>query len=47
MLSEFNKPILFNIDLGHLAPSMPMRCGAIATVEYKEEKHNIFITYKD
>lgn len=47
MLSEFNKPILFNIDLGHLDPSMPIRCGAIATVEYKEEKHNIFITYKD
>lgn len=47
ILSEFNKPILFNIDLGHLSPSMPMRCGAIAKVEYSKEKHNIFITYKD
>lgn len=47
MLGEFNKPILFNVDLGHLPPSMPMRCGAIATVEYKKEKNNIYINYKD
>ena len=47
MLEEFGKPILFNVDLGHLPPSMPMRTGAIATVEYKKEKKNIFITYKN
>lgn len=47
MLEEFGKPILFNVDLGHLAPSMPMRCGAIATVEFKKEKNNIFISYSE
>ena len=47
MLEEFGKPILFNVDLGHLAPSMPMRCGAIATVEFKKEKNNIFISYNE
>ena len=47
MLKDFNKPILFNIDLGHLPPSMPMRSGALATVEYSKDKKNIFITYND
>lgn len=47
MLEEFGKPILFNVDLGHLPPSMPIRSGALATVEYKKDKKNIFITYKE
>jgi hypothetical protein len=47
MLKDFNKPILFNIDLGRLPPSMSMRSGALATVEYNKDKKNIFITYKD
>ncbi len=44
VLKEYNVPILLDIDLGHLAPSMPFRNGAFATIEYK--KGNIFITYK-
>ncbi len=44
ILEEYNVPILLDIDLGHLAPSLPFNNGAYATIEYK--KNNIFITYK-
>lgn len=45
VLKDLNVPILLNIDLGHLPPSLPIRCGALATVEYK--KNNIYITYEE
>lgn len=45
LLKEFNKPILFNIDLGHLSPTLPIRVGANVKVEFK--KNNIFFEYKD
>ncbi|MDE5547068.1 MAG: LD-carboxypeptidase [Anaeroplasmataceae bacterium] len=44
VLSEYNVPILLDIDLGHIVPTLPFRNGACATVEYK--KNNIFITYE-
>lgn len=44
VLAEYNVPILLNIDLGHLPPSMPMKNGCSASVEFKKE--NIFITYE-
>ncbi|MCM1130322.1 MAG: LD-carboxypeptidase [Anaeroplasma bactoclasticum] len=44
VLSEYNVPILLDIDLGHIAPTLPFRNGAYAKVEYK--KNNIFITYE-
>lgn len=44
VLMDFNVPILLDIDLGHLAPTLPFRNGAYATIEYK--KNNIFIEYK-
>lgn len=44
VLEDYQVPILLDIDLGHLAPTLPFRNGAYATVEYK--KNNIFITYK-
>ena len=45
VLSNFNVPILLNVDLGHIAPSLPMKNGVVAEVEYKD--NNIFITYKE
>lgn len=45
LLKEFNKPILLNVDLGHLAPSMPIRVGSIVSIEYNKDKHNIFYNY--
>ncbi len=44
VLKEYDTPILLDIDLGHLSPSMPFRNGAYATIEYKN--NNIFINYK-
>lgn len=45
VLKDLNLPMLINIDLGHLAPSLPIRCGALATVEYKN--NNVYITYDE
>lgn len=45
LLKDFNVPLLLNVDLGHLPPSLPIRCGAYATVSL--EKKNIVIEYKD
>ena len=46
VLIDLGKPILFNIDLGHLPPSLPIRCGAKAKVEFNKKENNIFITYE-
>ena len=43
ILGSFNVPILINVDLGHLKPSMPIRNGAKAKVTY--ENSNIIIEY--
>lgn len=45
LLKEYNVPILLDIDLGHLSPSLPFRNGAKANIEYKD--NNIFIKYLD
>ena len=45
ILNDFHVPILLDIDLGHLAPSLPFRNGAYATVEFKNK--NIYIHYKE
>ncbi len=44
ILKDYAVPILLDIDLGHLAPSMPFRNGAYATVEYRNK--NIHLTYR-
>lgn len=44
ILKELNAPILFDIDLGHIAPSMPIKCGAKARVSFKN--NNIYFNYK-
>lgn len=45
VLSIYNVPILLDIDLGHLSPSLPMKNGAFVKVTYKN--NNIFFEYKD
>ena len=45
LLKEYNVPLLINIDLGHLSPSMPMKNGAYAKVLF--ENNNIKMTYKE
>lgn len=44
VLKDLNVPILLNVDLGHLSPSMPMKNGVEAMVCL--EQGNIKIHYK-
>lgn len=32
LLEEYHVPVIMDVDLGHLPPSMPMICGGLATV---------------
>lgn len=43
MLSSFGVPIWMDVDLGHISPSMPILCGAKATVSLIEG--NLIIDY--
>ena len=44
-LKDLNVPILLDIDLGHIAPSLPIRSGAYAKISYVD--NNIKIEYRD
>lgn len=44
ILNDFNVPILLDVDLGHLAPNMPIKNGVKCEVKY--ENKNIFIKYE-
>lgn len=44
-LLGLNVPILMDVDLGHLPPSLPMKNGAHATVSF--EKENLKIVYDE
>ena len=45
VLGEMNVPILFDIDLGHYAPTLPMKNGAHVIVSYNGE--NIHFNYQE
>ena len=44
VLGDLNVPILMDIDLGHLSPTMPMKNGIEVEVTYKNK--NIHFNYK-
>lgn len=44
ILKNLNVPIIFDADLGHFNPTMPIITGVVADVEVK--KNNIYITYR-
>lgn len=46
LLAEYNVPIIMDLDIGHLAPMMPMICGSTAKVSVKENEIEIKYTYK-
>lgn len=46
LLSEYNVPIIMDLDIGHLAPMMPMICGATAKVMVKGNDTTIQYTFK-
>ncbi len=43
ILGDFGLPILYNVDIGHVPPSMPIIVGDEATLSFKEG--NVFISY--
>ncbi len=38
LLAEYNVPVIMDADIGHLPPMMPLVCGALATVSFKDQK---------
>lgn len=45
ILKTLNVPILLDCPIGHFSPALPIRCGAMAKIEFIND--NIKITYKD
>lgn len=46
ILGEFGVPILMDLDIGHVAPMMPLITGAVATVETKGTAMQILMELK-
>ena len=46
VLSEYQVPIIMDVDIGHLAPMMPMVCGSIGHVAVKENDISIQFEYR-
>ena len=46
VLKELNVPILADVDLGHLPPSMPIICGSYGVVDYKNNKLKVEMLVK-
>lgn len=46
MLAEYNVPIIMDLDIGHLAPMMPIICGATAKVSVKGNDVTIKYTFQ-
>ena len=46
ILKELNVPILYDVDLGHLPPSMPLICGSYGNVSYKDNNLNVVMELK-
>ena len=44
VLEPRGKPIILDFPIGHLKPTLPLLCGGLATVKYKNK--NIEIEYK-
>lgn len=46
VLEEFHVPILMDLDIGHLAPMMPLICGSYATVTTEKNAFHIRMEMK-
>lgn len=45
ILSDLHVPMLLDVDLGHIPPVLPMKCGAEVKVTYQD--HNIKMEYQE
>ena len=41
IIGEMNVPVLMDIDIGHISPSMPVICGSIGEVTYHKAGYSI------
>lgn len=46
LLAEYNVPIIMDLDIGHLAPMMPVICGSTAKVSVKGNDVKLQYTFK-
>ena len=46
LLAEYDVPIIMDLDIGHLAPMMPIVCGSTAKVSVKENDVTIRYTFQ-
>lgn len=46
LLAEYNVPIIMDLDIGHLAPMLPIVCGGTAKVKIKGNDVTIQYTFK-
>lgn len=45
LLEELGKPILYNVDLGHIPPSLPLLCGAEAQISMVGDNFRVRYIY--
>lgn len=41
IIGKMNVPVLMDIDIGHISPSMPVICGSIGEVTYHTSGYSI------
>lgn len=46
MLGEYKVPIIFDVDIGHMAPMMPLVVGSMAKASVKNNELELFMEYK-
>ena len=46
VLKDLNVPILIDVDLGHLPPSMPIICGSYGVINYKDNEFSLEMLLK-
>ena len=46
ILKEYQVPVIMDVDIGHLAPMMPMVCGSIGHVEVQGNDITVEFEYR-
>ena len=46
VLAHYNVPIIMDVDLGHLAPMMPLVCGSVGHVKVEGNDISIKMEYR-
>lgn len=46
MLEKYNVPVIFDVDIGHMAPMMPLVVGSMTTVCVKNNELELVMEYK-